>query len=301
MQVREWLALLVGVSAVSWAAPLIRLAEAPALTVAALRLTFAAIPFLVVTVLLRRGELRSLGRGDLGVIALAGLCIGAHFGFWVASVQDTSLVASTAIVATQPLFAGVGGWLLLGERLTRALMVGIAISTAGALMLAGEDFGEATSLRGDFYALLGAAFVAGYFLAGRRARAKLSNVSYAALVNSIGACSLLVTLTLAGGSVTGHPSDAYMFIVLLALVPQLIGHGSLTWALGSLPAVMVTVAALGEPVGAALIGATLLDEPPTLLELVGAAVLLSGVYVALRGGPGVPLGSATGHRSEGTR
>ena len=171
MQVREWLALLVGVSAVSWAAPLIRLAEAPALTVAALRLTFAAIPLVVLALLLRRDELRALRRGDLALLLLAGLCIGAHFGFWVASVQDTSLVASTAIVATQPLFAGIGGWLLLGERLTRPLMLGIAIAAAGALLLAAEDFGEATSLRGDFFALLGAVFVAAYFLAGRRARA----------------------------------------------------------------------------------------------------------------------------------
>ena len=299
MHVREWLALLVGVAAVSWAAPLIRLAEAPALTIAALRLTFAAIPFLVVAVLLRRSELRALRRSDLAVLALAGLCLGAHFGFWVASVQDTSLVASTAIVATQPLFAGIGGWLLLGERLTRPLMLGIAIAAAGALLLAAGDFGEGTSLRGDLFAAVGAAFVAAYFLAGRRARARLSNVSYAAIVNSVGACALLLTLTLSGGSTTGHGGEAYVFIVLLALVPQLIGHGSLTWALGSLPAVVVTVAALGEPIGAAAIGATLLDEPPTLLELIGAAVLLSGVYVALRGGPGVPLGAAAQGGGEG--
>ena len=299
MHVREWLALLVGVAAVSWAAPLIRLAEAPALTIAALRLTFAAIPFLVVAVLLRRSELRALRRSDLAVLALAGLCLGAHFGFWVASVQATSLVASTAIVATQPLFAGIGGWLLLGERLTRPLMLGIAIAAAGALLLAAGDLGEGTSLRGDLFAAVGAAFVAAYFLAGRRARARLSNVSYAAIVNSVGACALLLTLTLSGGSTTGHGGEAYVFIVLLALVPQLIGHGSLTWALGSLPAVIVTVAALGEPVGAAAIGATLLDEPPTLLELIGAAVLLSGVYVALRGGPRVPLGAAAQGGGEG--
>ena len=180
-------------------------------------------------------------------------------------------------------------------------MLGIGISTVGALLLAGADFGEATSLRGDFFALLGAAFVAAYFLAGRRARAGLSNVSYAAIVNSVGACALLLTLSATGGSTVGHEGSAYVFIVLLALVPQLIGHGSLTWALGSLPAVVVTVAALGEPVGAAAIGATLLDEPPTLIELIGAAVLLSGVYVALRGGPGVALGAAGQGGSEGTR
>ena len=90
-------------------------------------------------------------------------------------------------------------------------------------------------------------------------------------------------LLASGAQVGGHPRDAYLYILALALVPQLIGHSSLTWALGYVPAAVVAVAILGEPVGATLIAATLLDEVPTLLEWAGAAVVLAGVYIALRG------------------
>ncbi len=280
----EWIVLLVGVAALSWAAPLIRLADAPPLVVASLRMTFAALPLLALSGLRRREELSLIERRDMALLLLAGLALAAHFGFWVASLQDTTIAASTAIVATQPLIVGLGAWLWLRERPTRALFIAIAIAACGALLLAGSDLGDGVSLRGDAFAALGAVFASIYLVAGRRVRARLSNVSYAALVNAIAAVALLVAVAASGESLLGWGAEAYIFIVLLALVPQLIGHGALTWALGSLPAAVVAVAVLGEPVGATAIGATLLGERPTLLEALGAALLLAGVYVALRGG-----------------
>lgn len=280
----EWIVLLLGVAALSWAAPLIRLADAPPLVVASLRMTFAALPLLALSGLRRREELSLLGRRDVGLLLLAGLALAAHFGFWVASLQDTSIAASTAIVATQPLIVGLGAWLWLRERPTSALFLAIAIAGLGALLLAGSDLGDGVSLRGDAFAALGAVCASIYLVAGRRIRARLSNVSYFALANASAAIVLLLALAASGESLLGWGAEAYIFIVLLALVPQLIGHGSLTWALGSLPAAVVAVAVLGEPVGATAIGATLLDERPTLLEALGCALLLAGVYVALRGG-----------------
>ena len=280
----EWIVLLVGVAALSWAAPLIRLADAPPLVVASLRMTFAALPLLALSGLRRREELSLIERRDMALLLLAGLALAAHFGFWVASLQDTTIAASTAIVATQPLIVGLGAWLWLRERPTRALFIAIAVAACGALLLAGSDLGDGVSLRGDAFAALGAVFASIYLVAGRRVRARLSNVSYAALVNAIAAVALLVAVAASGESLLGWGAEAYIFIVLLALVPQLMGHGALTWALGSLPAAVVAVAVLGEPVGATAIGATLLGERPTLLEALGAALLLAGVYVALRGG-----------------
>ena len=281
---REWIVLLAGVAALSWAAPLVRLTDAPPLVIASLRLALAALPLLLLSALRRREELRLLGLRDAGLLALAGLALAGYVGFWTAGVQDTSIAAATAIIATQPLIVGFGAWVALGERPTRALLTGIAIAAGGALVLAGADLGDGVSLRGDAFAALGAVFASIYLVAGRHVRARLSNVSYAALVNAIAAIALLLALAVSGDSPLGWGAEAYILIALLALVPQLMGHGALTWALGSLPAAVVAVAVLGEPVGATAIGATLLGERSTLLEAAGAALLLVGVYVALRGG-----------------
>lgn len=277
----EVIALVLGVFAVSWAAPLIRLAEAPAVLVAALRLAIAAPPVALAALYWRHDELRTLTRGEVALLGAAGVALACHCLAWVAAVQQTSVIASAVLVTTQPLLVALAGWALLGERPSRGVALGIVIAAAGALLLAGDDLGDAGSLRGDELALAGAGFAAAYFLVGRRLRRSLSNLAYVGVVYPIAALALLVALAASGEPVRGHPSEAYAYIVLLALVPQLLGHTALNWALGSLTAVVVAIAVVGEPVGATLIAATLLDEPPTLLQTAGALGVLAGVFVAL--------------------
>ena len=279
---RHLFVLAIGVVAVSWAVPLIRLAEAPAIVIAALRLSMAAPPVMGAALLRRRSELLSLRRGDLAVMALAGLALAGHFAFWVAAVQRTSVITSVVLVTTQPLFVSIGAWIFLRERPSRMALIAIGIASAGAALLASDDLDDRGSLMGDLFAVTGAILASMYLVAGRRARASRSNLSYIAVVNSIAAVLLLLGVLLRGETLRGHPRDAYLFILLLALVPQLIGHSSFTWALGFIPAVVVAIAILGEPVGATLIAATMLDEVPTLLEWIGSAIVLLGVYVGLR-------------------
>jgi len=288
----QWLALALGVAAVSWAAPLIRLAEAPVLVVAALRLAMAAPPIAGAALLWRREELRSLAREEWLVLAFAGAALALHFICWVAAVQRTSVVAGVVLVTTQPLFVAMAAWPLLGERPTRALLVAIGVAGLGAMILASSDLGDRGSLAGDALALAGAILAAGYFIAGRRLRVRRSNLAYSGVVYGIAAVVLVVSMLASGVEVRGHPREAYVYIALLALVPQLIGHTAFNWALGSLTAAVVAVAVLGEPVGATLIAATVLDEPPTPFEWVGAVVVLLGVYLALRAPHGAVAASS---------
>lgn len=277
------IALLLGVTAVSWAAPLIRLAHAPAEVIAALRLAIAAPPVLIAALTWRRHELSAFRRDELVLAAAAGLALACHFMAWVAAVQRTSIIASAVLVTTQPLFVGAAGWWLLRERPRRTEGAGIALAALGAALLAGGDFGDYGSLQGDALALAGAVFAAAYFLLGRRLRRTRSNLAYVGVVYPVAAVGLMAAVVASGQPLLGWPRDAYGYIALLALGPQLIGHTSLNWALGSMTAVAVAIAVLGEPVGATVIAATLLDEPPTLVQLIGAAAVLAGVGVALAG------------------
>jgi drug/metabolite transporter (DMT)-like permease len=283
---RHLLVLIAGVVAISWAAPLIRLAEpAPALAIAALRLVFAAPPMVAMAVARREHEIGHLDGRDRWLLVLSALALAAHFAFWVVSVQRTSILASVVLVTMQPLFVAVGAWLFLHERPTRQVSLGIAIGVAGAAVLVGVGASDAGTLSGNLYALVGGVMSSVYLVIGRGARRRLSTAAYGAVVYSLTA-AILVGLALATGTaLLGHPASAYGYIMLLALVPQLIGHNAMNWALGSLSAAVVAVAILGEPVGSALIAAVLLHEVPTPLEVLGGAVVLAGVYVALRGAP----------------
>ena len=287
MSSSQVLALVVGVLAVSWAAPLIRLADAPAEVIATLRLAIAAPPVALAALAWRRAELAAVGPREVGLALLAGAALAAHFLAWVAAVQQTSVIASAVLVTTQPIFAGLGGWLLYREPPSRGALAGVGIAGVGAALLAGADLGDPGSLRGDALALAGAVFAAAYFLVGRHLRRTWSNLTYVGLVYPMSAAVLLSVAAARGTSLTTAPTEAYLYIALLALVPQLIGHTSLNWALGSLTTVAVAIAVLGEPVGATLLAATLLDEPPTLVQMGGAVIVLAGVVVGLAR-PGTP-------------
>jgi len=282
--VLEFVVLAAGVIAISWAAPLIRLAApAPALTIAALRLVVAAPPMIAIAAARREHDLGSLRPPDLALLGLSAVALAAHFAFWVVSVQRTSILASVVLVTMQPLFVAIGARLFLGERPRREVNAGIALGIVGATLLVAQGAGDAGTLSGNVFALVGGVMSSVYLVIGRGARRRLSTASYGAVVYSLTAV-LLVGLALATGTpLGGQPPSAYAFIVLLALVPQLIGHNAMNWALGSLSAAVVAVAILGEPVGAALIAALLLHEVPGSLELAGGAIVLAGVYVALRG------------------
>jgi drug/metabolite transporter (DMT)-like permease len=279
----RWFVLVAGIVAISWAAPLVRLADpAPVLLIAALRLGFAAPPMLLVASVRGTGDLRHARRGEMAAMALAALVLAGHFVFWIAALQRTSIITGVVLVTMQPIFVGTGAWVVLRERPSRSVMVGAVIALIGALLLAGDDLGNYGSLVGDLLALIGGLLSSAYLVIGRGARRRISTASYGAGVYSMAALLLLVVVFVSGTPLMGHSTGSYVAIVALAIVPQLIGHNAFNWSLGFLPAAVVAVAILGEPVGATAIAAIVLDEMPTLLEFVGVVVVLFGVTVALR-------------------
>ena len=134
-------------------------------------------------------------------------------------------------------------------------------------------------------ALVGALMVTGYWLIGRRVRRSLSLAPYVAIAYSTAAVVLLIMVGGAHQSLVGYDPLVYTWLVLLALVPQLVGHSSFNWALARLPAVFVAVATLGEPIGATVLAYILLGEMPTILRMLGAGLVLVGIAVTLGSRP----------------
>ena len=282
------LVLFIGVAAVSSAAVLIREADAPALVIAAYRLGLAALPTGALALAAGR---RQTSRHELWVWPmLAGAFLALHFGFWIASLQQTSVITSVVLVTTNPLFVGLASPLVLRERVSAATWAGIGIATVGAGLMAAEDLGEGLgTLAGDAYALLGAAFGACYLMIGRRVRPQVSWGSYVGVVYSVAAVLLVASVVVAREPFTGYSTKTFLMMGLLALVPQLVGHSAINWSLAYVPAALVAVAILGEAVGATILATIVLQETPSALEIAGALLVLTAVYVALRPGR-VPAG-----------
>jgi drug/metabolite transporter (DMT)-like permease len=286
--------LLLGVLAVSTGAVLVRGAQAgaPSLTIAAGRLALAALLVTPLALARHRATLARLTARQLGLALLAGAFLAGHFAFWITSLEHTSVVSSVVLVCSTPLWVGLLAPLVLRERLTRRVALGILLAFAGGIVVGLGDAGGATAaaprgraLLGDSLALAGAWMMAGNLLVGRRLRAGLGLVPYVAVVYSAAAVILLVLMAAAGQDFLGLSPATCLWIALLALVPQLLGHSSFYWALRWLPASLVAVALLGEPVGSSLLAWALLREVPGPLTLAGAAVILAGIAVVAWSSP----------------
>ncbi|HBY99349.1 MAG TPA: hypothetical protein DEP84_36330 [Chloroflexi bacterium] len=281
---RVFLALSLGAVAISVAAILIRWTDAPALVIATARLGIAALLIVPVGVLRAGDELRSLTRRDVALSALSGLFLAIHFISWITSLGLTSVASSVVLVTTSPLWAGVLAPLVSQDRLTRAMALGIVLATVGGIIVGAGDFTLAgTALRGDSLALLGAVMAALYLLAGRGVRRKVSLLGYITVSYSVAALVLLALALASGQRFGGYSSQTYPLLVLIAVVPQIIGHSSYNYALGWFSASFVAVALLAEPVGATILAALLLGEPITPSKVVGGLLILFGIYLAARG------------------
>jgi drug/metabolite transporter (DMT)-like permease len=287
---RLLLILAAGVLAVSTAAIFIRLAQdesAPSLVLAAARLTVAALVLTPVVFRRHKRELQTISRQDLKWAMIAGLVLGLHFATWISSLEYTAVVNSVVLVTTAPLWVAMMAPLFLGEKMTRWTAIGLGLALGGGILVAlSGDTGEPPTrhdpLLGNGLALFGAVMAAIYFMVGRRLRARLSVTLYAWMVYSSAAILLISVVIISGQRVTGFPAEVYLWMILMGLIPQLIGHSAFNYALGYLPAAYVSLMVLGEPLGSGILAILLLGEWPVLLQVIGSAFILGGIIAASR-------------------
>lgn len=299
----------IGLAAVSTASIFIRYAQAegvPSLAIAAYRLTIASIILGPVVIGRHAAQVRALTRRDLLLVGASGVFLGAHFGTWISSLAFTTVTNAAVFVSTSPLFVALIAALTLRERLTRPILAGLLVALIGSLIVgvsdacpppsgcpALGDFIRGQGFLGDMLAIAGAVAVAAYLVIGRSVRSRMPFLVYIALTYAAAALVTLMSVWAAGVPMTGFAPRAFIWLALLALVPQLIGHSAYNWALKYLPVTFVAVTILGEPIGSTALAMWLLDERPTGLKVLGGALILIGIVIA--GWRGAESRRAAGH------
>jgi len=276
--------LALGVVAVSFSAVLIREADAPALTIALYRNLIATLLLLPFALGRHRAELRSLTPRQLWWGFAAGAMLALHFATWIPSLNYTSVAASVVLVTTQPLWTALGARLLYGERLQPRTLGGIVIALAGTLVIAGGDIAvSGRAAFGDLLATIGAITAAAYFLIGRNLRQDLSLVPYVTVVYATCTVLLVPAVAISGSQAWGFPARTWGLFLLMALVPQILGHTVFNYLLRWMDPTVVAIAIMGEPVGATLLALAFYGETPPGTAVVGGVIVLAGIYVAITG------------------
>jgi drug/metabolite transporter (DMT)-like permease len=277
---------------ISFAGPLTRLSSADPLAIAIGRIAFSLIA--IGTLLAITGEWRQFARlswFEWFLAVGAGAILALHFWSWNASLHLTTIAASTTLVTSlQPGFVALLSIFIAHETPSRRQLVGLAIATLGAISITAPDFlsGAATvatpnPLLGNVLSVGAAAAAAIYMVVGRRLRSRLGAWSYVALVYSAALVTLLCIAAVSGIHVAPQPPRDLLIFVALAVGPMLLGHTGMNWALEHLPAYIVNLTMLGEPVGATILAAVLpgIHEIPKWTTLAGGVVILIGFIITV--------------------
>jgi drug/metabolite transporter (DMT)-like permease len=176
----------------------------------------------------------------------------------------------------------LAGPLVLKERTSRLMWLGIALAIAGSAVIGLADLSNPYGGTGwgNLLALAGAWFAAGYLLIGRSVRDQLPFVAYVWIVYGTAAVLLMAWVALRGLPLAGYSLRAMGLMIALGLIPQLIGHTAANYAVRHLSATLVSIAVLGEPVGSTILAVFLLGEQPGLLQILGGILILAGIVFA---------------------
>ena len=282
-----YLALIVGMFAISTSAILIRWTseETEPLVIGSYRQTFATLLFVPFLIKDKAQELSSLSQARIVEMVIIGIFLGAHFGFFISSVKATSVAASVLLGTCHIVYVAIIGWILFGEGLTRKGIIGTGLALSGIVILFwGDLVQDPGNFDGNILAFISGILAGFYYLGGRKLRKEISLPTYALVVYFSSAIAMWIVVIVQDLEYLSIPNSDFQLFFLMALVPTLLGHTMQNWALAFLPAYVVSITLLTEPVGSGILAWYFFEEVPSIGVFIGGLIVLFGVYmVALSG------------------
>ncbi len=272
----------VAVVFISLSGPMIAATAAPVLAIAFWRCLIGSGITGVWVIAHRLSSLGALTRREIRLTVIAGVFLGLHFATWIPSLTLTTIAASTALVATQPIWAALIAR-AMGVRISSRVWIGIAIAFSGVIVLTGVDLSvDPAHLWGDALALVGAVFSAAYVSVAERVRKTVDTSTTTFVLYAVSAVTILPLVFIFRQQLVGFDAQAWALILAVTLGAQLLGHSMMTRVLSSTSATVVSLAILFEMPGATLVAAIWLGQVPPLALLPAAALILAGLVIVIK-------------------
>jgi len=277
-----YLALLVGMFAISTSAILIRHSVSEPLVIGTYRQAFATFIFFPFLISDKAQEIRSQSYRTIMEMSLTGILLGAHFSFFITSVKETSVAASVLLATCHVVYVAILGWVFFGESLSKKAIFGTFVALFGILILFGGDLlDNPGNFRGNIFAFISGILAGLYYLSGRKLRKTISLPTYAFVVYFFSFLTMYITVLFQNLKYTNMPVEEIQLFLLMALIPTLLGHTMQNWALGYLPAYIVSISLLAEPIGSGLLAWLFFQEIPSIGVISGGFVVIFGLYIVI--------------------
>ncbi|ATP41539.1 EamA family transporter [Solibacillus sp. R5-41] len=278
--INPYIPIFIGVISVALSAIFVKLTNAESGVIAFYRMLLSILIMLPLFLMKYRHELKHLSKRDWIFSSIAGIFLAFHFILWFESLNYTSVASSTVLVTMQPLFAFVGTYLFFKEKITLKTIAAGAIAIAGSVLIGWGDFQiSGNALYGDILALIACALVTGYLLFGQDVRQRLSLITYTMVVYSISTITLFFYVLIKGESFGPYPAIDWFWFLLLAIIPNLLGHNLFNWSLKWVSTNVISIAILFEPIGAAILAIFIFDEYLTGTQILGGIIVLFGIML----------------------
>lgn len=265
--------------AISFASILIKFCqEVPAIVIATYRTGLVSL-FLLPMFFIRG---KTYPRKLFILTLISGFGLAVHFAFWISSLKYTSVASSLFVLSIYPFLVALTGHLLLKEKLTPFFSTGALFALVGIGLIFSFDLKSFSFTLGNLLSFVGALGLVIYYIPGRVVRKEVSILPFLTVVYSTATAFLLGSSLIMGHKFTGYSAESYLYLFLLALLSQGIGHSAFNWALKYVKAGLISITTLIEPVGASFLAYFILKEPLPLRKIIGAVLISLGIVLAWR-------------------
>lgn len=273
----HYLLLFFGIFCISWSAIFVKLADISGLGSGFYRLLFGTLGIIPIWLYFRKPITDSFG---VKIAIICGVLFAFDIALWNTSIMLSKATISTLLANLAPVWVGIGALLFMKEKPTRIFWIGSAVSLVGVVVIVGfSDILQAKLTLGSALAILASMFYGAYILTVRKGRNSLDTFSFTtiSMISSTVVLGFLCLLT--NTPLTGFSTNTWLSLGALGLIPQLLGWLSINQALGHIKPTVASVSLLSQTVFTAIFSVPLLGELLTLTEIVGAVVVLAGIYL----------------------
>jgi len=272
----KYFLIFIAIVSVSFAAILIRMSEAEPLAIATFRMGISSI--ILLPLFLIKGK-KNILKKDLRIFILSGLFLALHFYVWITSLRFTSIMSSTVLVTTNPIFVSIFSFFIFKKKIKIKTILAIILSLLGIICMS-YGFSFSINFKGNLLALFGALFASLYIISNYYLRKKYELIDIVFPVYSISFFFLLVLSLFLNIKLYPFSLKEYFLFFLIALIPQVIGHSIFNYSLKFFSPVFISLSILGEPIGATIFGIIFFKEIPKILEILGGFLIITGIVIS---------------------
>lgn len=274
--------LILGILFLSISPLFVRWADAPGVVTSFYRMLTVTLVTGTIFSLRKKPEMRSRKQSKIWLLpVLGGVFSAFDHALWSTSIENTFVANATLLNYIAPLWVSLIAIFIIGEKYAGVFWLGLLMVLSGAWIVTGARLGDFSnfSFTGEGYAIISSFFYAGYFIISQRAGKHYKVLDYLFISSGIALVILLVIMLISGFSIFGYTKETFLIFLIAGLFSQLGGYFSINYALGQIPAPIVSSMLIIQPVMTALLAVRFAGEMISSYQIWGGLLVLGGVFI----------------------